>query len=77
MYTICSGKRRGLIVWQTAALPEVAGWALLRLGWDQERRGLRAAAVDYYHKAADLKRFSFRAAARDRERYPAGSEPEG
>jgi hypothetical protein len=49
----------------------------MRLGWDQERLGLRAAAVDYYHKAGDLKRFSFRAAARDRERYPSSIEPEG
>ncbi|HKY34002.1 MAG TPA: tetratricopeptide repeat protein [Candidatus Polarisedimenticolia bacterium] len=57
--------------------PELAGWALLRLGWEKERDGQRAQALPYYRKAAGMRRFNFQAAARDRLLHPRDDQPEG
>ena len=56
---------------------DIAGWAMLRLGWELERTGDRPAALQLYRRAAGLKRFTFRAAAIDRVSNPGCEEPEG
>ncbi len=56
---------------------EIAGWAMIRLGWDLERAGARDRALSWYRRAAEIKHFSFRAAARDRLAHPAPDPPEG
>ncbi len=68
--------RRHLELAARSELAEVAGWALLRLGWDREIHGSRAEALPYYRKAGELKRFAFKDAAKDRVRYPTSIEPE-
>jgi tetratricopeptide (TPR) repeat protein len=56
---------------------EIAGWALLRLGWAREVAGQRALALDFYRRASQLKRFTFQAAALDLLDHPALFQPEG
>jgi tetratricopeptide (TPR) repeat protein len=56
---------------------EIAGWAALRLGWDQERSGRRERAREWYRRASQMKRFSFRPAARDRLEHAVPEPPEG
>ena len=56
---------------------DIAGWALLRLGWARDAAGERALALSYYRKASQLKHFTFRAAALDLLNHPALSQPEG
>lgn len=55
----------------------LAGWAMVRLGWDLERTGHRDQAVALYSQAAKLKRFTFQAGALDLVAHPAVSQPEG
>jgi tetratricopeptide (TPR) repeat protein len=56
---------------------EVAGWAFLRLGWDLERSGRRAEALEPYARAAALRKFTFQPAARLRLGKPGEGPPEG
>lgn len=56
---------------------EIAGWAMIRLGWALEHAGARARALPFYRRAAEIKHFSFRAAARDRLEHPVSDPPEG
>ena len=56
---------------------DIAGWALLRLGWAREAAGERAVALTYYRRASQLKHFTFQAAALDLLDHPALSPPEG
>ncbi|HEY3174404.1 MAG TPA: tetratricopeptide repeat protein [Candidatus Polarisedimenticolia bacterium] len=56
---------------------DIEGRAMLRLGWDLERGGHRSEAIDLYRRAADLKSFVFRDAARDLIEHPAVDQPEG
>ena len=56
---------------------DVAGWAMIRLGWARERAGARDQALRWYDRAAAMKRFSFRPAARDRADHPSPDSPEG
>jgi tetratricopeptide (TPR) repeat protein len=60
-----------------APVPPVAGWAWLRLGWELEHEGRRDRALPFYKRAAELKGFSFKPAAKDLLAYPAPGEPEG
>ena len=56
---------------------DLAGWALLRLGWQLEQEGKRTEAVQLYRRAADLKQFGFRAAALERLARQGAPPPEG
>ena len=60
-----------------AAPPDLAGWAMVRLGWDLERDGQRLQALPLYRRAAEMKQFTFQAAARDLLSHPADGQPEG
>jgi len=59
------------------APPQLAGWALMRLGWALESEGRRTEALEYYRRASELKRFAFRGAALDRLMHPDTRQPEG
>ena len=56
---------------------DLAGWALLRLGWELERDGKRSEALVLYRRAADLRQFTFQPAALDRLALPHPAQPEG
>lgn len=56
---------------------ELAGWAMLRLGWQLEQEGRRADALALYHRAAEVKQFTFQPAALDRISRPGAPQPEG
>ena len=56
---------------------DIAGWALVRLGWAREVAGQRALALSFYRRASQLKHFTFQAAALDLLDHPALSQPEG
>ncbi len=62
---------------RSADSPEVTGWSLIRLGWGLEREGRRGEAISLYRRAAQVKRFTFQAAARDLAARPASRAPEG
>jgi len=56
---------------------DLAGWAMMRLGWALDQQGRRAEAAAMYRRAAEMKQFDFRAAALDRAAHPAAAPPEG
>ncbi|HZI94002.1 MAG TPA: tetratricopeptide repeat protein [Patescibacteria group bacterium] len=62
---------------RSAQTADLAGWALLRLGWEIEQEGRRGEALALYRRAATLKQFTFQPAALDRLARPSPAQPEG